>query len=124
MKVHREVKPIRCSECAQSFTKTSSLKKHMRVHSGGNCNPCTEDIFCTSTSFSQIKAETGDTPHGCLECTESFSTLDLLKEHSKIHSNEKPYNCTECFKSFPSSSALEIHFRIHTVPNHSPCLPL
>ena len=71
-------KPLSCSKCGKSFTSTSKLDTHERVHTG-------EKPFC------------------CSKCDKRFSQPGHLKTHERIHTGEKPFSCSKCDKAFRCS---------------------
>ncbi|NXI08452.1 ZKSC1 protein, partial [Irena cyanogastra] len=54
-----------------SFSHSSTLIQHRRIHNG-------------------------ERPFECRECGKSFSHSSGLVRHQRIHSGEKPYECGQC----------------------------
>ena len=81
-----------CQICGKSYATTSTLKKHMLIH-------------------------TGKKPYKCEFCTKSFSDSSTLTKHKRIHTGEKPYHCKICKSAFSQSGNLHRHVKRHRCNN-------
>eukprot|EP00835_Amoeboradix_gromovi_P003673 NODE_252_length_12846_cov_0.309485.p4 type:complete len:227 gc:universal NODE_252_length_12846_cov_0.309485:8919-9599(+) len=73
-------------ECEKTFTRTYSLKAHLRTHSTVR-------------------------PYKCSVCQRSFLRKHDCLRHIRIHTKERPYQCA-CGKSFARQDALKRHLQM------------
>ena len=80
---------VECNICKKTFTKSTTLKKHMLTHTTGK-------------------------QHACDVCKETFTQAENLCVHMLIHTVQKPFECKVCQKTFSHAQNLKTHVRTHT----------
>nr|XP_034960966.1 uncharacterized protein LOC118080145 [Zootoca vivipara] len=110
-------KPYTCPTCGKSFSKSSGLRFHKRIHTGERpyaCGDCGKSFSQRSNLILHQRTHTGVKPFRCSKCGKSFLRSSDLVRHEITHTGEKPYTCAECGRSFGHNSTLIAHERTHT----------
>jgi len=109
-------KPFDCFECGQKFSQSSSLARHILIHSGirrYSCDLCGKTFTQPGHVDIHRRTHTGEKPYQCSECDKAFSDSAHLNRHRRIHANERRYVCGVCNKAFRQSGTLNTHIRTH-----------
>ena len=92
----------RCTKCDKSFTATSSLRRHMELHTGQfsyYCEVCRRG-FNNPTNFDIHKRTHEGLKYNCQYCEKSFVYKQTYKYHQSVHTGQYRFNCAKCGEGF------------------------
>uniref|UniRef100_H3AI97 Zinc finger and BTB domain containing 40 n=1 Tax=Latimeria chalumnae TaxID=7897 RepID=H3AI97_LATCH len=123
---HFDEKPFSCKDCGAKFAANSTLKNHMRLHTGERpyfCKHC--DMTFTQAAalaYHTKKKHSEGKMYGCQYCEAVFAQSIELTRHVRTHTGDKPYVCRECGKGFSQASGLSMHLRtLHNIEDSFDC---
>ncbi|XP_043916369.1 zinc finger and BTB domain-containing protein 40 [Protopterus annectens] len=123
---HFDEKPFFCQECGAKFAANSTLKNHMRLHTGERpyfCKHC--DMTFTQAAalaYHNKKKHSEGKMYGCQYCDAVFAQSIELTRHVRTHTGDKPYVCRECGKGFSQANGLSVHLRtFHNIEDPYDC---
>ncbi|TKS70559.1 Zinc finger and BTB domain-containing protein 40 [Collichthys lucidus] len=118
---HFEEKPFACEDCGAKFGANSSLKNHMRLHTGEKpyrCKHCDMSFsVAAALAYHTKKKHSEGKMYVCQYCKAIFAQSIELTRHVRTHTGDRPYVCRECGKGYSQASGLTVH--LHTFHNLS-----
>lgn len=109
-------RPFKCPVCGKTFTRSTNLNKHARVHSGRrphSCEHCEKMFSSRGDLVRHAVIHTGAKPYACLICSLAFNRKDKLSRHERVHITDRTFVCAECPTSFHRKEELTKHIRFH-----------
>ncbi|KAF6720280.1 Zinc finger and BTB domain-containing protein 41 [Oryzias melastigma] len=103
-----------CFICGKSVRERTTLREHLRIHTGEKphfCNICGQSFRHSSSYRLHLRVHRDDKRYECNECGKTFIRHDHLTKHQKIHSGEKTHQCEECGKCFRRHDHLTVHYK-------------
>ena len=111
------VSRYKCNQCEYETTRSSSMQRHKKTHSGEKPHQCP---ICDYSSISpgtikvhMMRKHTGEKPFKCDQCNYACITSGHLLEHMRTHTGERPFKCNQCGKTFTQRGSLIKHSRAH-----------
>ena len=125
--VHLKGNVPMCQICDTKFTRPSTLKSHMRIHTNEtpfSCSLCHKKFKRKFDLTCHGKKPCGLTDHKkkpkeneykvghsyqCPGCKKCFPKPRGVKDHLRVHSNAKAFSCNGCGESFKCRKTLHKH---------------
>ena len=105
-----------CPYCLIIFSCSSSLKRHLKIHTKErpfSCNFCFKKFSRKDSLNEHVKiVHLDEGSYRCPHCNKSFARKQPLSDHvSSVHLREKPHKCPHCSQTFAWSTQLKRHIK-------------
>ena len=122
----RNEKRYQCTLCILSYTSSSSLSRHMQVHTGKfsfHCEHCRKG-FNERSNYQQhmIKHEGKPSHLTCAACGKGFASRNKLRQHmAERHAQQLSWMCVVCQEVFVEESVYKEHLQTHSKGEETRC---
>jgi len=104
-----------CLHCSRNFSTKSLLHQHISsVHIRARPYACHECSYTTSVISSlrlHVRSHTGEKPFKCEECGYSTADHNTMRKHKMRHTGQKNYGCPLCNYSCIQASSYKKHLK-------------
>ncbi|XP_050544991.1 zinc finger protein 92-like [Daktulosphaira vitifoliae] len=104
---------LTCLHCSRKFTSKSLLHQHISsIHIKArpfSCELCSYKTSIASSLRLHIRSHTGEKPFKCDECGYSTSDHNTLRKHKMRHTGKKSYTCPHCNYSCIQATSYKKH---------------
>lgn len=106
---------LTCLHCSRDFCNKSLLHQHITsIHIRARPYACQECNYTTAVASSlrlHLRLHTGEKPFKCEECGYSTADHNTLRKHKMRHTGQKNYTCTLCQYSCIQASSFKKHLK-------------
>ena len=99
-------------DCKQSYS-ACDTETHGKGGHGFPCTVCSKTFKYASTLKNHMRSHTGERPFNCKVCGKAYTSSSYLNVHMRSHTGERPFSCNVCSKAFVCISRLNGHMRSH-----------